>query len=46
MRKLAVGVAIGTIAAAGTAALAQGTWPSLTVKPIVTPNKAGTPKHP
>jgi hypothetical protein len=32
--------------AGGAAALAQGTWPSLTVKPTISPNKAGTPKHP
>ena len=47
MRKLALAAAIGTLSAVGVAAaLAAGTWPSLTVKPIVSPNKAGTPKHP
>lgn len=47
MRKLAVAAVIGTVCAVGVAgALAQGTWPSLTVQPIISPSKAGTPKHP
>jgi hypothetical protein len=38
---------LGVLGSAGaTAALAQGTWPSVTVRPTVTPNKAGTPAHP
>jgi hypothetical protein len=47
MRKLAVAGVIGLVAIAGASiALAQGTWPSLTVSPTVTPNKAGSPSHP
>lgn len=49
MKKLAVAGLTGLIAAAGAAvALAQGTttWPSLTVTPTVSPNKAGTVRHP
>ena len=45
MRKVLVVAVVGVLGAAGaTAALAQGTWPSVTVKPTITPNKAGTPR--
>ncbi len=49
MRKLVIAAAAGLVLAAGaTAALAAGsaTWPPVTVKPSVSPNRAGTPKHP
>lgn len=50
MRKLELAAAAGLVtvlvAIGATAALAQTTWPALTVKPTVTPNKAGTAKHP
>jgi hypothetical protein len=47
MRKLAVALITGLLAAGGAAAaLAQGSWPSVTVSPTVSPNKAGTPSHP
>jgi hypothetical protein len=47
MRKVAAAGIIGLMAAGGAAvALAQSPWPSLTVTPIVSPNKAGTPQHP
>lgn len=47
MRKLIIGVAAGLVVAAGaTVAAAQATWPSVSVSPTVSPNKAGTPSHP
>jgi hypothetical protein len=48
MRKLVIAAVAGLVLAAGaTVALAAGpTWPAVTVKPTVTPNKAGTPSHP
>jgi hypothetical protein len=48
MRKLVIAAVAGVVLAAGTTvALAAGpTWPAVTVKPSVTPNKAGTPSHP
>jgi hypothetical protein len=47
MRKLAAAGVAGLIAAvAATAAFAQPVSPSVTVFPTVTPNKAGTSKHP
>jgi hypothetical protein len=47
MRKVLVLALVGVLASAvATAALAQGTWPNVTVKPSVTPNKAGTTAHP
>jgi hypothetical protein len=47
MRKFAVAGIAGAIVVAGaTAALAASSWPSLTVKPSVTPGKAGTRAHP
>jgi hypothetical protein len=47
MRKVLVLALVGVVGSAGaTAALAQGTWPSVTVKPTITPNKAGSPSHP
>jgi len=47
MRKLAVAaIAILLAAACAAAALAQASWPGVTVTPKVTPNKAGTRKHP
>lgn len=47
MRKLAVGVpaTLATLAVA-VPALAAGNWPAVTVKPKVTPNRAGTKAHP
>jgi len=49
MKKLLVAGLTGLIAAAGAAvALAQSTstWPSVTVTPTISPDKAGTVKHP
>jgi hypothetical protein len=48
MRKLASALVLGLGLAAGvtTTSLAAETWPSFTVAPTVTPNKAGTPSHP
>ena len=49
MRKYRAAAAVGVIlvaAASAAGALAQSSWPSLTVHPTVTPNKAGTPRHP
>lgn len=49
MRKLLVAGLTGLVAVIVTgAALAQstGTWPGVVVTPTVSPNKAGTPKHP
>jgi len=47
MRKLAVAGLAGVLAATGaTVALAQATWPAVTVAPKVSPNKAGTRAHP
>jgi hypothetical protein len=47
MRKLTVaGVAAALLLSGGAVALAQQTWPSVTVTPTITPNKAGTPAHP
>jgi hypothetical protein len=46
MRKLlAAGIVVGVTAAGATAAFATGT-PSFKVTPVVSPNKAGTPRHP
>jgi hypothetical protein len=48
MRKLVFAIAaaavIATVGALG--ALAASSWPSVTESNIITPNKAGTPKHP
>jgi hypothetical protein len=47
MRKLAVVAITGLIVALGaTVAAGQGAWPSVTVKPNISPKKAGTPAHP
>jgi hypothetical protein len=47
MRKLTVaGVAAALLLSGGAVALAQQTWPSVSVTPTVSPNKAGTPSHP
>jgi hypothetical protein len=46
MRKLAVGVVVGLAAAVGAAVALAQPWPSLTVNPTISPNKAGTPAHP
>ena len=48
MRKLVIAAVAGLAVAVGaTVALAASpTWPGVTVKPNVTPNKAGTPSHP
>jgi hypothetical protein len=47
MRRLAVvGVAAALVLSGGAVALAQQTWPSVTVTPTVSPNKAGTKAHP
>jgi hypothetical protein len=47
MRKCAVVGIVGLLGVGGaTGALAQESWPSVKVTPTVTPNKAGTPKHP
>jgi hypothetical protein len=48
MRKLVIAAVAGLAVAGGaTVALAASSpWPAVTVKPSVTPNKAGTPSHP
>lgn len=48
MRRLAVaGLAVVVVAAGAAVAIAQSSdTPQITAKPTVTPNKAGTPKHP
>jgi hypothetical protein len=47
MRKLAVVGILGALLACGAAvALAQGSWPTVTVTPNISPQKAGTPSHP
>ena len=48
MRKLVIAAVAGVVLAAGTtvALAASSPWPAVTVKPSVTPNKAGTPSHP
>ena len=47
MRKFAIiGVLGALVVSGGAVALAQGSWPSVTVTPSITPNKAGTPAHP
>jgi hypothetical protein len=47
MRKLLLASAVVALALAGGAtALAQSTWPSVTVTPGVSPNRAGTSAHP
>lgn len=47
MRKLALAGITGLLAAAGaTVAVAQESWPSVKVTPTISPNKAGTPRHP
>jgi hypothetical protein len=47
MRTRAVAGIVSLLAAAGAAAaLAQASWPGVMVTPKVTPNKAGTPRHP
>jgi hypothetical protein len=47
MRKLLMAAVVGGVATSVAAvALASGSWPSVTVTPTVTPNKAGTPAHP
>jgi hypothetical protein len=47
MRKLAIAAVAGLALAVGASvALAQSTWPSVTLKPSVSPNRAGTPSHP
>ena len=47
MRKLVVaGVTGALLVSGGAVALAQGTWPSVTVTPKVSPTKAGTKQHP
>ena len=47
MRKLVIaGTAAAVTALGAGVAFAAGSWPSLTLKPTVSPNKAGTPQHP
>lgn len=47
MRRLLLAPVVAAIALAGGAvALAQGTWPSVTVKPTVSPSRAGTRSRP
>jgi hypothetical protein len=47
MRKLAVAGIAGLVVSLGAAvALAQESWPGVTVSPTVSPNKAGTARHP
>jgi len=48
MRKLVIAAVAGLVVAGGTtvALAASGPWPTVTVKPSVSPNKAGTPSHP
>jgi hypothetical protein len=47
MRRLIVVGAVGALLASGAAvALAQGSWPSVTVSPNISPKKAGTRAHP
>jgi hypothetical protein len=48
MRKLVIAAVAGLAVAGGTtvALAASSPWPAVTVKPSVSPNKAGTPSHP
>lgn len=47
MRRLLLAPAVAIMVLAGGAvALAQGTWPNVTVTPTVSPHRAGTPAHP
>src|ERR1700722_16869226 len=48
MRKLVIAAVAGLVVAGGTtvALAASSPWPTVTVKPSVSPNKAGTPSHP
>ena len=47
MRRLVVaGVGVALVLGGGAVALAQQTWPTVTVTPTVSPNTAGTPTHP
>jgi len=46
MRKLALATTAALLCIGAAAALAQGSWPALTVNPSVSPNRAGTPQHP
>lgn len=47
MRRLLLAAIVAAMAlATGAVAFAQGTWPSVTVKPTVSPTRAGTPQHP
>jgi len=47
MRTRAIAGIVSLVAAAGAgAALAQASWPGVTLNPKVTPNKAGTRQHP
>jgi hypothetical protein len=46
MRKFAVAGLAALLLSGGAVALAAGSWPAVTVKPTVSPDKAGTVKHP
>ena len=47
MRKLVLAAIAGLVTVSFAAvAIAQGSWPPVTVKPTVTPNRAGTARHP
>jgi hypothetical protein len=46
MRKAVVLGIVVLVCSGAAVALAQGSWPNLTVSPSVSPNRAGTPSHP